>query len=170
VALHWHCNACHTSTTSWISLRMNHNASQGGGAGWCKACHATGTSYLGNMDKKALNHDRAGKTDCSESGCHCRWGSKGTPDTNGIESLMALRITPAFFDSRHLVVALAATSCTVHAQMVEELEFRKEAGNAVVQVRFGSAIQFQRSIASRSGDLFQVFYNVVSGNEYGLDA
>ncbi|MDT7517054.1 tetratricopeptide repeat protein [Rhodoferax mekongensis] len=81
---------------------------------------------------------------------------------------MALRITPAFFDLRHLVVALAATSCTVHAQMVEELEFRKEAGNAVVQVRFGSAIQFQRSIASRSGDLFQVFYNVVSGNETDL--
>ncbi|MDT7517055.1 cytochrome c3 family protein [Rhodoferax mekongensis] len=75
------CNACHTSTTSWISLRMNHNASQGGGAGWCKACHATGTSYLGNMDKKALNHDRAGKTDCSESGCHRPLGNKGTPYT-----------------------------------------------------------------------------------------
>jgi len=96
------------------------------------------------------------------------WAAKARPTQNGIESLMALRITPAFFDLRHLIVALAATSCTVHAQMVEELEFRKEAGNAVVQVRFGSAIQFQRSIASRSGDLFQVFYNVVSGNETDL--
>jgi len=81
---------------------------------------------------------------------------------------MATYITSVNFALRYLVVALVTASCTAHAQMLEELEFRKEAGNAVVQIRFGSAVQFQRTIAARSGDLFQVFYNVVSGNEADL--
>ena len=58
---------------------MNHNNSLGGGAGWCKACHASGTSFLGSMEKKSLTHER--KTppaiDCSESGCHRPLGNKG---------------------------------------------------------------------------------------------
>lgn len=74
------CAACHTSTSSWGSQRMNHNASMGGGAGWCKACHASGTQYLGDMDRKALNHEAKGRspTDCSESGCHRPLGNKGS--------------------------------------------------------------------------------------------
>ncbi|MBL8359230.1 MAG: hypothetical protein JNN18_01970, partial [Rubrivivax sp.] len=76
------CNACHTSTTSWGSMRMNHNASQGNGAGWCKACHQSGTSYLGDMEKKSLTHERStGVTDCSQSGCHRPLGSKGSAYT-----------------------------------------------------------------------------------------
>jgi len=73
------CNSCHTSNTSWSSMRMNHNASLGGGAGWCKGCHATGTSYLGSMDMKALTHQKKtpAAIDCSESGCHRPLGSKG---------------------------------------------------------------------------------------------
>ena len=73
------CAACHTGTTSWGAPRMNHNNSLGGGAGWCKACHASGTSFLGSMEKKSLTHER--KTppaiDCSESGCHRPLGNKG---------------------------------------------------------------------------------------------
>jgi hypothetical protein len=72
------CKACHSSTTSWLTMRMEHNSSQGGGAGSCKACHATGTAYLGNMTKKSLSHEKPGKTDCSESGCHRPLGNKGT--------------------------------------------------------------------------------------------
>ncbi len=72
------CKACHSSTTSWLSMRMEHNSSQGGGAGSCKACHATGTAYLGNMTRMSLSHNKPGKTDCSESGCHRPLGNKGT--------------------------------------------------------------------------------------------
>jgi hypothetical protein len=78
------CKACHTSTSSWPAMKMNHNSSMGSGAGWCKACHATGTNYLGNMDRKALNHQSQGKTpiDCSQSGCHRPLGNKGNTFVN----------------------------------------------------------------------------------------
>ncbi len=73
------CNACHAGTTSWAGVRMNHGASLGGGAGWCKSCHATGSNYLGAMDRNALTHKT--KTppaiDCSESGCHRPLGNIG---------------------------------------------------------------------------------------------
>jgi len=76
------CNACHTTTTSW-SQRMNHNNSQGGGAGWCKGCHVTGTNYAGVGERKSLTHRT--KTppaiDCSESGCHRPLGTRGSTYT-----------------------------------------------------------------------------------------
>jgi hypothetical protein len=78
------CNACHRSTTTWGTTTMNHNGSQGGGAGWCKGCHATGTAFLGSMEKKSLTHER--KTppaiDCSESGCHRPLGTRGSTYSN----------------------------------------------------------------------------------------
>jgi hypothetical protein len=59
------CNACHSGTTVWTTVTMNHNNSQGNGAGWCKACHQTGTAYLGTMQKRTLTHERStGVTDC----------------------------------------------------------------------------------------------------------
>ncbi|HET9208058.1 MAG TPA: hypothetical protein VFO28_17590, partial [Burkholderiaceae bacterium] len=61
-------------------MTMNHNNSQGNGAGWCKACHQSGTGYLGSMEKKSLTHERStGVTDCSQSGCHRPLGVRGTP-------------------------------------------------------------------------------------------
>ncbi|MCP5285473.1 MAG: hypothetical protein H6933_11285 [Burkholderiaceae bacterium] len=76
------CKACHTSTTSWGGMRMNHNNSQGNGAGWCKACHDRSTAWLGDMEKKSLTHERStGVTDCSQSGCHRPLGNKGSPYT-----------------------------------------------------------------------------------------
>jgi hypothetical protein len=73
------CKACHSSTSSWLSEKMNHNGSTGSGAGWCKSCHATGTNYLGVMQKMALNHrgGTAVKVDCSQSGCHRPLGNTG---------------------------------------------------------------------------------------------
>jgi hypothetical protein len=74
------CNACHSSTSSWATQKMNHNASMGSGSGWCKSCHATGTAYLGNMEKKAVSHEKLNNTvqgDCSTSGCHKPLGKKG---------------------------------------------------------------------------------------------
>jgi hypothetical protein len=77
------CNACHTSTTSWTSMRMNHNGSLGGAAGYCAACHASGTAWLGNMEKKSLTHQQRNPvpTDCSQSGCHRPLGNRGTAYT-----------------------------------------------------------------------------------------
>lgn len=74
------CDACHKSTTSFATQTMNHNNSQGNGSGWCKGCHASGTSYLGSMEKKSLTHEKStGVTDCSQSGCHRPLGNRGTP-------------------------------------------------------------------------------------------
>jgi hypothetical protein len=76
------CSACHTATTSWGSMRMNHNNSQGNGAGWCKACHDRSTAWLGDMEKKSLTHEKStGVTDCSQSGCHRPLGNKGAAYT-----------------------------------------------------------------------------------------
>lgn len=76
------CSACHRTTNWSVSTsQMNHNSSIGKGAGWCTACHATGTNYLGNMEKKSLSHESSGKTDCSDSGCHRPLGTKGIPYT-----------------------------------------------------------------------------------------
>ena len=76
------CKDCHSSTTSFTTERMNHNGSPGNGIGLgqCTTCHATGTAYLGTMQKKALNHVSGGKTDCSVSGCH-KPGSPGRGTT-----------------------------------------------------------------------------------------
>jgi hypothetical protein len=73
------CNACHKSATSWGTLAMNHNGSQGGGAGWCKGCHMSGLNFLGGMERKALTHRTKSPPaiDCSESGCHRPLGSRG---------------------------------------------------------------------------------------------
>ncbi|MGE0314999.1 MAG: cytochrome c3 family protein [Lautropia sp.] len=74
------CQACHTGTTSWASPRMEHNASQGSGSGWCKGCHVSGSAFLGNMEKKSLTHERKTPVplDCSQSGCHRPLGNRGT--------------------------------------------------------------------------------------------
>jgi hypothetical protein len=78
------CKACHSSTTSWLTEKMNHNGSLGNGSGWCKSCHATGTNYLGTAQKKSLTHNggTSVKTDCSQSGCHRPLGTKGTAYSN----------------------------------------------------------------------------------------
>lgn len=72
------CKACHTGTTAWTTLRMNHNASLGNGSGWCKGCHTSGQTFLGAMQRKSLNHAKSGSTDCSQSGCHRPLGTRGS--------------------------------------------------------------------------------------------
>jgi hypothetical protein len=79
------CKACHSSTVSWTTQKMNHNASMGSGSGWCKNCHATGTAFLGNMEKKAVSHQKLNgviQGDCSTSGCHKPLGNRGSTYTN----------------------------------------------------------------------------------------
>ncbi len=75
------CDSCHKSTNTggFMTQTMNHNNSQGNGAGWCKGCHQSGTNYLGTMQTKSLTHQKSsGVTDCSQSGCHRPLGTQGT--------------------------------------------------------------------------------------------
>ena len=78
------CKACHTSKTAWLPRTMQHNNSMGNGVGgYCKTCHATGTTYQATgISKKALNHKATtaipNPTDCSQSGCHKPLGTRGT--------------------------------------------------------------------------------------------
>ena len=79
------CKSCHSSTVTWSSQRINHNNSQGNGAGWCKACHDSAVRWGGSMERKALRHEarsNAVVTDCSQSGCHRPLGSRGSPYKN----------------------------------------------------------------------------------------
>lgn len=49
-----------------------------------------------------------------------------------------------------------------HAQIVDEIDIRREGADAVLQVRFATEVQFVRSIATRSGDLLLVSYNLLT--------
>jgi len=72
------CDRCHRSTTTFTVETMDHNNTQGNGAGFCRGCHATGTSYLGNMTKRSVTHQSNTATDCSQSGCHRPTGNLGS--------------------------------------------------------------------------------------------
>jgi len=51
------------------------------------------------------------------------------------------------------------------AQVMDELDLRREGDNAVVEVKFVTPVQYSRSLAARSGDLVQVFYRVLPRRE-----
>jgi hypothetical protein len=74
------CSACHTGFTAWTTgEKMNHNNTQGNGAGYCKTCHQSSPGYdIGTAQTKSLTHQSKSATDCSASGCHKPLGSKGT--------------------------------------------------------------------------------------------
>jgi hypothetical protein len=77
------CNACHKSLVAWNTVNtasMNHNGTVGNGAGWCKGCHLSGTSYLGSMERMSLTHYQRTPvpTDCSMIGCHRPLGNRGS--------------------------------------------------------------------------------------------
>jgi len=56
----------------------------------------------------------------------------------------------------HLCLATLA-----HAQLLDDIEIRSDGKDAVAVIRFSVPVQFQRSVAARSGDLLQVFYNIL---------
>lgn len=73
---------------------------------------------------------------------------------------MGLNVRPLI---RNLVAPLlvAATSC-VHAQLVDDVDLRREGADAVLQVRFVTPVQYRRALVPRSGDTAQIFYDVVA--------
>lgn len=59
-------------------------------------------------------------------------------------------------------LAAAVLAASAQAQVVDEVDIRREGANAVVTVRFTTEVQFQRSIATRSGDLLLVSYQLIN--------
>ncbi|MFG6468170.1 tetratricopeptide repeat protein [Roseateles sp. BYS87W] len=49
-----------------------------------------------------------------------------------------------------------------HAQVLDDVEARREGANAVVTVRFAAPVQLVRTVSARSGDLAQVYYDVLA--------
>jgi hypothetical protein len=64
-----------------------------------------------------------------------------------------------------VVIAQAFLATVAHAQILDEVEVKREGKDAVAAIRFTVPVQFQRSIASKSGDLIQVFYNILQSND-----
>jgi tetratricopeptide (TPR) repeat protein len=60
-------------------------------------------------------------------------------------------------------VLLAAA--TAQAQLVDEVDFRREGADAVLQVRFVTPVQYRRASVPRAGDTVQVFYDLLNPAE-----
>jgi hypothetical protein len=57
-----------------------------------------------------------------------------------------------------LVAAAAVLACTAHAQTIDQYDVRREGNNTVLQLRFTTEIQFQRSVTASAGDLTFIYY------------
>jgi len=63
------------------------------------------------------------------------------------------------------ICAQLGLAAQAQAQLIEDVELKREGNNAVAQIRFTNPVQYQRSIIAKSGDLVQVFYIVLPGSE-----
>lgn len=70
-----------------------------------------------------------------------------------------------------LAAAVAAAAwatlgaATAQAQVIEDVELRREGADAVVTVRFNVPVQYRRSVAASSNDLVQIIYDVVPSRD-----
>jgi tetratricopeptide (TPR) repeat protein len=58
------------------------------------------------------------------------------------------------------LVFLACLSNASNAQLIEDIDFREEAGKTVARFRFVAPVQFQKAIAAKSQDLVQIYYTI----------
>jgi hypothetical protein len=58
-------------------------------------------------------------------------------------------------------VCLFVASTAVRAQLLDDIEMRREGADATVQVRFIVPVRYVRSVTSRSGELTQAYYEVL---------
>jgi hypothetical protein len=63
------------------------------------------------------------------------------------------------------LIAQAYFSPLAQAQILDDIEVKREGKDAVAMVRFTVPVQFQRSIASKSGDLIQIFYSILQNKD-----
>jgi len=66
---------------------------------------------------------------------------------------------------RLLALTLAMLCASAQAQLVDDVEIRREGEDAVLQVRFVTPVQLLRSLSARSGDLGQVYYDLLPTRE-----
>lgn len=85
----------------------------------------------------------------------CRW-RKG-----GITTFQYQRIMTKFIQRAGAALAFLLVSMGANAQLIDDIELRQEGADAVIQIKFIAAIQYRRPVASRAGDLVQVFYDVL---------
>ena len=69
--------------------------------------------------------------------------------------------------ARRLVgtLALSLLSALAQAQLIDDVELRRVGDDALVSIRFVTPVQFQRSVNARSGDLGQVYYELLPTRE-----
>ncbi len=64
-----------------------------------------------------------------------------------------------------LAVLLSAALTSAQAQVLDDVEARRDGRDAVVTVRFAAPVQLVRTVSARSGDLAQVYYDVLATGE-----
>jgi len=60
--------------------------------------------------------------------------------------------------NRLLGLALTMGALSAQAQLIDEVDYRREGNDAVLQIRLITEVQYQRAAIGRSGDLTQAFY------------
>jgi hypothetical protein len=67
---------------------------------------------------------------------------------------------------RRLALPFALVAPAVaHAQLIDDVDFRRDGNDAVLQVRFVAPVQYRRALVARSGDSVQVVYDLVNRRE-----
>lgn len=67
---------------------------------------------------------------------------------------------------RLLALPLAVlASAAAHAQLIDEVEFRRDGADAILQVRFVAPVVFRRALIAGSGDSVQILYDLVDARE-----
>lgn len=61
---------------------------------------------------------------------------------------------------RLLAALLALSACSAHAEILDDIDVRREGNNAVVQIRLSTPVSLLRSTPSRSQDLTRAYYQV----------
>ena len=57
---------------------------------------------------------------------------------------------------------LLCSTALAQAQIIEDIDVRREGADAIVQIRLSVPVQYRRTVASRSNDLTQAYYDVVA--------
>ncbi|MDL5031721.1 tetratricopeptide repeat protein [Pelomonas sp. APW6] len=68
---------------------------------------------------------------------------------------------PSSFLAPLTAACLSLVSGALHAQVLDEAELRPSGNDAVLVLRFVTPVQFIRNVAGRSGDLGQVYYDIL---------
>ena len=63
---------------------------------------------------------------------------------------------------RCLAPMIVVVAPMAQAQLIDEVDFRREGANAVLQIHFVTPIQYRRALATKSGDVVQAFYDAVA--------